>query len=309
MARPRKTHDVSADGVITACLGYEQPYRFPDLLKFFGDRTLDGVELIDERSYARAVRLPHPEGPAGKMCEGWVRVEDDPQQDQLIVTMAGSLAPVEQEVTSRIRHQFDVACQPSIISDALSSMADVVSGAPQLGTRMPGRFSPFETACRAIIGQQVSVKAANSMAGRIANAFGTPVDTGIEGLRRTWLTPAELLDIPDLEAAFGTLGVIKNRTRAIQSVAQMLESGELDLGPGTDPEAQMEVLMSIKGIGPWTANYIAMRALGHTDAFLESDVGVAHALPDLTPKERAALAEQWRPWRSYAVINLWNSLD
>lgn len=286
-------------------LDYKPPYRFHDLLRFFGDRALAGVELIDDASYARAVRLPDANG---AMHEGWVRVEDDQARSRLVVTASDSLAPVLPQALDRVRHQFDLDSDPAAIVEGLASMGSTVAGAPVPGARLPRCFDPFETACRAIIGQQVSVKAANAMAGRIEKAYGTPIDTGIEGLDRVWPTATEVLAIPDLESAFGQLGIIKNRTRAIESVARMLESGELDLGPSALPDEQMEALLSVKGIGPWTANYIAMRTLGHPDAFLESDAGVAHALPELSPKERVALAEQWRPWRSYAVINLWNSL-
>ena len=173
---------------------------------------------------------------------------------------------------------------------------------------MPGCFEPFETACRAVLGQQVSVVAANRLAARIVERYGTPVETGIEGLARAWPTPAEVLALAPLEDAFGQLGVIKTRSRVIAEIARMLDEGELDFGPSALVDEQMQRLLAVKGIGPWTANYIAMRAMSHPDAFLESDAGVVHALPDLTPKQRLALAESWRPWRSYAVISLWNSL-
>ena len=102
--------------------------------------------------------------------------------------------------------------------------------------------------------------------------------------------------------------MIKTRSRVIAEIAWKLEQGELDFGSGVLVDEQMAQLLSIKGVGPWTANYIAMRAMSHPDAFLESDAGVKHALPDLTPKQRLELAENWRPWRSYAVVSLWNSL-
>lgn len=117
-----------------------------------------------------------------------------------------------------------------------------------------------------------------------------------------------MLALGSVEDAFGELGVIKTRSRVIAEIARMLTEGELDLGAGAIAEEQIEALLSVKGIGPWTANYIAMRALSHPDAFLEKDAGVAHALPDMTPNQRLEAAEAWRPWRSYAVISLWNSL-
>ena len=108
--------------------------------------------------------------------------------------------------------------------------------------------------------------------------------------------------------ALGVLGVIKTRSRTIAEIARLLEAGDLRFDAGAVVAEQMERLLAVKGIGPWSANYLAMRVLNHPDAFMETDAGVKHALPHLEPKERLELAEQWRPWRSYAVLCLWNSL-
>ncbi len=289
----------------TVRLGYAQPYRFADLLRFFGARALQGIELVDESSYARTARVRGEDGDAF----GWFRVRDDPQAGSLAVTVSKSLGPVLPHIVARIRRQFDLDCDPAQVQKGLRSLGEMLPAGLWEGTRLPGCFDPFETACRAVIGQQVSVVAANRMAARLVAAHGMPVDTGIDGLGRTWPAPDDALFSGDVEAALGELGIIRSRSRAIAEIACAIVDGRLDLGGDADAEQQMEALMAIKGIGPWTANYVAMRVLGHPDAFLESDVGVAHALPDLAPKERLRLAEAWRPWRSYAVINLWNSLS
>lgn len=290
---------------IVEYLEYQPPYRFADLLAFFGARTLEGIELVDGESYARTVRLRDAEG---NWACGWLRVRDAPERSALELTASESLAPVMPQVIARVRRQFDLDADPGAVAAGLASLGEIISGGLPAGTRLPGCFDPFETSCRAVLGQQVSVKAANRMAARLVAAFGQEVPTGVEGLGFAWPSAAAVAAIPDVESAFGELGVIKTRSRTIAEIARLIEAGELDLEPGGDALEQMERLLAIKGIGPWSANYIAMRALGHGDAFLESDVGVAHALPDLKPKERLALAEQWRPWRSYAVIGLWNSL-
>lgn len=290
---------------ITMRLGYRKPYRFGDLLEFFRARALARVEVVDEKSYARTVSLKDA---SGDWAVGWFRVEDNPEHASLTVTLSDTLLPVVSQVVSRIRHQFDLDSDPAAIAEGLASMEDIVDGAPVPGARLPGCFDPFETACRAVLGQQVTVKAANAIAGRIAEAYGHHLETGIEGLDRAWPTPEDVLSIPNLESAFGELGVIKARTNVISRIAEGIADGTLSLTTGALFEKQIENLLSIKGIGPWTANYIAMRVLAYPDAFLEKDVGIIHALPDMEPKERLALAETWRPWRSYAVINLWNSL-
>ena len=298
--------DVKDAGGVTLRLGYRAPYRFEELLRFFGARAIAGVEAVYGGAYVRTVRIAADDGSG---VFGWVRVEDDPCASELVVTASESLRGVMPELALRICRQFDTENDPMEVFDGLASMAEVVPGCPQLGTRLPGSFDPFETTCRAIIGQQVTVKAASSIAGRIARALGTAVDTGIEGLDRAWPTPSEVLSIEDPEAAFGNLGLIRSRTRSILEIARLFDEGELTLDSRSSADEQTRRLLSVKGIGPWTAGYVAMRVLGCSDAFLESDAGVAHALPDLTPKERLALSERWRPYRSYAVISLWNSLD
>lgn len=297
--------DCAPSGTAIVRLGYRPPYRFPELLSFFRARMLSGVEVVDESSYARTVCL---HGPNGKTVQGWLRVQDDPKRNELVVTMSESLVPCAPQVIARVRRLFDCDCDPQTIAGRLASLDNIVPGAVREGTRLPGCFEPFETACRAVLGQQISVSAANKLAARIVKRFGTPVETGIDGLTHAFPAPADVLALDSIENVFGELGVIRARSKVIAQIARMLDSGQLDLSMGAVPEEQIETLLSIKGVGPWTANYIAMRVLSHPDAFLEKDAGVAHALPNMTPRQRLAEAEAWRPWRSYAVISLWNSL-
>lgn len=287
-------------------LGYRPPLQFGELLSFFRDRALAGAEAVDGNSYMRVARVALP---GGVEATGWIRVEDDPAHNALVLSMAESLLPATSLVVARVRRMFDLDCDPEVVHEALSPLDAVRPGSNVIGTRLPGCFDPFETCCRAVLGQQVSVAAANKMAARIVDALGVPVDTGIDGLGRAWPTPAEVLALGDVADALGPLGVIRSRSAAIAEIARMAESGELRFDVLADAMEQMEALLSVKGIGPWTANYIAMRVYSHTDAFLEKDSGVTHALPNMTPKERLAAVEPCRPWRSYSVICLWNSLD
>lgn len=291
-------------GVATMHLAYRSPFRFDELLAFFRERALAGVELVGEESYARAVRL---KGPSGDVS-GWIRIEDDAGRSRLVVTMSEALAPCMSQVVARVRRMFDVDCDPQAVVDGLHELERAIPGTVSKGVRLPGCFDPFETACRAVLGQQVSVAAANKLAARVVERYGIPVETGVSGLTHVFPAPAGILALGSVEDAFGPLGVIKTRSRVIAELASKMESGALDFGPGALADEQVEKLLSVKGVGPWTANYIAMRALSHPDAFLESDAGVAKALPGMAPRQRAQLAEAWRPWRSYAVISLWNSL-
>lgn len=293
-----------ADG-ISLRLGYRPPFDFPSLLSFYGDRALLGVEVVDGEGYSRAVRL---ECGKGKVVEGWFSVQDDPSNNQLLISMDSSLTTVVPFVVGRIHSMFDIDCDPLAVAEGLQPLQPHIAHHPILGTRVPGCFDPFEIACRAVLGQQISVQAANKLAARIVEAYGEEVSTGKEGLSRVWPTAEKIIGIENIEDAFGHLGVIKTRSRVLRELAARIVEGDLEFGSGISAEDQIKGLLQIKGVGPWTANYIAMRALGHPDAFMETDAGVAHALPGLTPKERLALAEGFRPWRSYAVVALWNSL-
>lgn len=301
----RSSSDAGNGAAIRLRLGYRPPLRFDELLTFFRDRALAGVEVVDGKTYARTVRVGMTDG---SEVIGWIQVEDDPSRNALVLSMSESLLPATSIVVARVRGMFDLDCDPEVVAEALAPLETIRPGANVLGTRLPGCFDPFETCCRAVIGQQVSVVAANKLAARIVDVFGPRVQTDIGGMDRLWPSPAQITGMGNIAEAFGPLGLIRTRSAVIEEMARMVESGELRFDALADPIEQMNALLSVKGIGPWTANYIAMRALRHPDAFLEKDAGIAHALPEMTPNERLEAVEPCRPWRSYAVISLWNSL-
>lgn len=306
MDQPMRGETRTGGEETTAYMAYRPPYCFDALFAFFGARAIEGVEQVEGGVYTRVVRMTQPDG---HDSFGWVRVENDAPNDALAVTMSASLLSVAPQAGARIRHQFDLDCDPYAVFERIASLDETVPGAAVPGTRLPGCFDSFEMACRAVLGQQVTVKAANRFAARVAACIGRPVDVGVEGLAHAFPTPAEMLELDDVEGALGKLGIIGSRSRTIAEIARLMEAGQLDLEPGADVGSAIETLQAIKGIGPWSANYIAMRTMGYSDAFLETDSGIAHALPAMTPKERLKLAEHWRPWRSYANICLWNSLS
>jgi AraC family transcriptional regulator of adaptative response / DNA-3-methyladenine glycosylase II len=227
----------------------------------------------------------------------------------LTVTVSEALLPVLPQVLARIRHLFDLYCDPDAVYKTLRVMNDIRPGLCVLGVRIPGCFDRFEMAVRAVLGQQITVKAASTLAARIAAAYGTPMQTGIEGLTRIFPSPEDILALDGpLENHLGVLGVTSARSRTIYDLARALVQGEICLDFCAQPEEEMKKLMAIRGIGSWTAQYIAMRAMGWPDAFLETDAGVKKALEPCASKTLREMAEAWRPWRSYATINLWNSL-
>ena len=289
---------------ITVALGYHPPYEWEKMLEFLAKRAIPGVETVLEGAYLRTVRL---KGRDGKKYCGWIRVQNCPKKNAVAVTLSDALIPVLSQVLARVRALFDLCAEPNVIYEKLQTINQICPGACVLGLRVPGCFQPFEMAVRAVLGQQITVKAASTLAGKIALAYGTPIETGIDGLTHLFPEAEDILALKDeIEERLGTLGVIAARSRCILALAQALESGDIALGAYADPEQEMAKLMQIKGIGSWTAKYLAMRTMGWPDAFLETDIGVKHALPEYTPKERLELSRQWRPWRSYAMMCLWN---
>lgn len=175
------------------------------------------------------------------------------------------------------------------------------------GIRIPGCFDAFEMCTRAILGQQITVKAATTLAGRLAAAYGHPVETGVEGLTTTAPTAEDILALGEpVEDRLGPLGIIGTRAKSIQALAGLIGNKEIDFVSSPEPEAAIEKLVALPGIGPWTANYIAMRSMGWTDGFPATDLGIKKALAPRKPKEIIALAERWRPWRAYAAMCIWN---
>jgi AraC family transcriptional regulator of adaptative response / DNA-3-methyladenine glycosylase II len=227
----------------------------------------------------------------------------------LAVTVSEALLPVLPQVLTRVRHLFDLYCDPDEVYGTLQAMNRIRPGLCVMGTRLPGCFDAFETAVRAVLGQQITVKAASTLSTRLVHAYGMLMQTGIESLTHAFPSPEDIVALKDpVEDALGPLGIISARARTIHELARALARGDIVLDLCAQPEEEIEKLMAIRGIGSWTAGYIAMRTMGWPDSFLETDAGVKKALPGHTSKELAAMAEAWRPWRSYATINLWNTL-
>lgn len=296
----------SRNGNITVALGYRPPYPWDEMLTFLAGRAIVGIEFVKNSEYMRTVHLKSAEG---KQIYGWVRVGHAPKKNALSVTVSEALLPVLPQVLARVRHLFDLNCDPDAVYETLHVMNDLRPLLCKLGTRVPGCFDAFEMSVRAVLGQQITVKAASTLATRIVENYGTPVQTGIDGLTHIFPSPNDILTMGEkVRDNFGVLGVTSARSNTIYALAKALSRGEIDFEFPTRPEDEMKKLTEIRGIGGWTAGYIAMRAMEWTDAFLETDAGVKNALPEYTSKELLRLAEAWRPWRSYATINLWNSL-
>lgn len=293
----------SPSGRITVGLGYRPPYQWERMLQFLEKRAIPGVERVEQGHYLRTVRMYDKNHTA---CCGWIRVGQDREKHLLTVTLSESLLPVLPKLLGRIRQQFDLSCTPDFIHEALQRMDDLYPGLNIPGIRLPGCFEPFEMAVRAVLGQWITVQAASTLAGRFAGTYGTPAADGIEGLERFFPEKEALLEQGNVEERLGTLGIPSAKSRAILALARAMKSGEINLSVYGDPMLQRKKLLGLKGIGPWTADYLVMRTMGWTDAFLETDAGIRHALPSFSPREMEQLSKSWSPWRSYAMMNLWS---
>jgi AraC family transcriptional regulator of adaptative response / DNA-3-methyladenine glycosylase II len=224
----------------------------------------------------------------------------------LLVELTHSLTPVLPALLGRLRHVFDLSARPDIIAEQLGKdalLADVVARNP--GLRVPGALDGFELATRAILGQQITVKAATTLAGRLVEGFGEPMRTPNPAL--THLSPtAERIASARVEELV-TLGIVRSRARSIIALAEEVASGRLRLDAGAHPEPALERLVAIPGIGSWTAQYIAMRALRWPDAFPREDIALRKSLGGVSPARADQLSQAWRPWRSYATLHLWQN--
>lgn len=263
--------------------------------RFLADRAIDGVESVEGLAYTRTVRITEP----GGEYLGWIRIEPLPGQHALALRISPSLAGVAPKVIERVQHLTDIQRDPREVSAALGGLA-----APNPGLRLPGAMDGFELAVRAILGQQITVRGARTLAGRFAAAFGRRMEAP-----RVSVVFPKAGDVARRRiATIASLGVVAARSQAILDIAKAIVAGMLDLRPGAPVEPTLAALRSIRGVGEWTAQYIAMRALAWPDAFPHSDLALCKALGGCSPKEALKISEQWRPLRAYAVMHLWNSL-
>lgn len=288
---------------LTLRLGYRPPYDFESMLSFLGGRALPGVELVDGQSYARAIP-----GDGVHATPGWLRVSAWPGGEHALkLELHAPLAARLLDIVNRLRRMFDLDADPQAISDALSvdpRLKPLLRKRP--GLRLPSGWDGFEIAVRAILGQQVSVAAARTFAARIAQRFGTslPDEHTAHGLLHLFPTPDALADA-DLTA----IGITRTRAETVRTIAQAVLDGRVDFHVEHTLGEFVARWTALPGIGPWTAQYIALRALGHPDAFPAEDLVLQKAVPvdgtRMTAKALTARAEAWRPWRGYATLQLW----
>ncbi|KJY43151.1 AraC family transcriptional regulator [Streptomyces sp. NRRL B-1568] len=298
-ARPAQRRASRPSGGIPLRLAHRGPYAAREILDFLQRRAVPGIEEVlgtpGARVYRRTLRLPYGTGVAEihEPREGgsWLDC-------RLNLTDPRDLSTAVQ----RVRRLFDLDADPYAVAERLGAdprLGPLVAARP--GLRSPGAADAEELAVRAVLGQQVTVAAAARLAGTLVAAYGKPLGAPDGGLTHVFPEPATLAD-----ASLAELGMPAARKRTLRTVAAALADGAVRLDPGVDRNDAEEALLALPGIGPWTAGYIRMRALGDPDVFLTGDVGVRHGLTALGAAPHDAQA--WRPWRSYALHHLWNTV-
>ena len=293
----RKAGAGEESDAIAVQLGYRPPFAWEDLISFLEKRAIDGVESISEGRYRRSVSVEA----RGQTHRGWIEVVRNPRRAALLVRLDEALVRVVPLVLAGVKRLFDLSAHPVEIASVLGDLAQ-----PRPGLRVPGAFDGFETAVRAILGQQITVKAASTIAGRMAEALGQPVQTPFPRVRRLFPEPRTVAECRVSKIA--GLGIPSQRAKSLIALARAVADGALRLEPGCDVDMTIKTLLDLPGVGVWTAQYVAMRTLAWPDAFPHTDYGVMKALNEKNPAKVLEMAEKWRPWRSYAAMHLWTRL-
>ncbi len=304
----------ATNGAITLRLSYRPPLAWDALLAFLAPRAIPGVEAVVADSYQRTVALD------GR--EGIMSVAPDPGGEGLVLRAPLTAAPRLFEMVERVRTLLDLSADPGVIEDQLLSDSELANLRVPRGLRVPGAWDRFELAVRAILGQQVSVRSATTLSGRLVAAFGRrlaepmsgPAAEGAAGVPAgpAWVfpTPGDLVRAPT--ARLAAIGIPAARAAAIQELARAVAAGAPVLQRAADLDSTIARLTALDGIGDWTAHYIAMRALREPDAFPAGDLGLRRALAagerPLTPRALSLRSDTWRPWRAYAAVRLWTAL-
>ena len=282
--------------VITVELPYRPPYDAAAMWRFLAARAVPGLEELAGSVYRRAVRLPHGPGVAELTAANGHFVA------AFRLAHRSDLAPA----VARSRRLLHLDADPDRVAATLGAdplLGPLVRTRP--GLRVPGSADPYEIAIRAIIGQQISVGAARTVAGRMVGAYGTPLPVPVGGVTHTFPAPQTLAEVTQLPMP-------RSRIRSITTVAAAVAGGTVDLEFGADWTGSAPALLALPGIGPWTAEYVALRGLGDPDAFPGTDLGIRYALVDLGVADHrrtiSELAERWRPLRGYAAQYLWTHL-
>lgn len=294
----------AAGGTLSVRLPYRAPFHSESIFGFLGDRAVPGVEAWDGTTYRRSLRLNH-----GNAVIGVCPSPSSPGSNAVMCTLYLDNVADAQAAVQRCRRMLDLDADPDTVEAHFAEDAILVPLVRKRpGLRSPGHPDGVELLTRAVLGQQVSVKGARTLAARLVAAAGEPLAAPVDGVTHAF---------PSAEAIAGCspsdFAMPSARGRALIHACEQMAAGHIVIDAGSERDELSRQLASLPGIGTWTSSYVALRALGDPDVFLPTDIGVRNALraigAESTPKAAALLAESWRPWRSYALHHLWASLS
>lgn len=292
-----------AGGTLSLRLPYRAPFHAESIFRFLGDRAVPGVEAWDGITYRRSLRLNHGNGVIAISP-----APSTPGPNAVLCTLHLDNVADAQAAVQRCRRMLDLDADPDTVETHFAVdelLGPLVRKRP--GLRAPGHPDGVELLTRAVLGQQVSVKGARTLAARLVTTAGDPLVAPVEGITHVFPSAEAIAACPPSEMAMPAA-----RARALVNACEHLADGRIVIDAGSDRDEISRQLESLPGIGPWTAQYVALRALGDPDVFLPTDVGVRNALralgADSTPQQAARLSEAWRPWRAYAMHHLWATL-
>ena len=299
--RGKRKREISEDEIVIK-IPYRPPYRWHQMMAYFKLRAIPGVEevvydLFDNLVYRRTLRIAEKE----HVYEGYIEVKPIPEENYVRVKVSLGLEKVLLTVIRKIKRAFDLDAVPEALPVGINP-----------GIRLPGCFEGFEVVIRAIIGQQITVKAATTLSGRLVSIYGAVTETPWKALTHFFPSPdAFICKDETITDTLGRIGIISSRGNAITSVVEGILNQEITFEISGGPEALIHKLMQIKGIGIWTAQYVAMRSLSWPDVFLDTDLIIKQKLmPHLDPDQKYAVAahdfaKAYKPWRSYLTLSIW----
>jgi AraC family transcriptional regulator of adaptative response / DNA-3-methyladenine glycosylase II len=300
-AKPRAQPGAAAATEPPLRLAYRPPYDIEAVLGFFARREVRGVEQVDRATLSLRRTVAHTHH--GERLAGWVETRFVPDQHEVHVRTSASLLPLLGSVLHGVRQGLDLDADPAQIDPVMARLP--VPTRP--GARLPAGLDGFDIAVRVILGQQVTVKAARTLVQRVVDRYGEPIETPFAALTHVFPS-AQAIAAADPET-IGKLGIVRQRVKALQALAAAVAGGAIELQRNASLDATLDALRALPGVGDWTAQVIAMRALAWPDAWPASDIGLMKALGSRDMKVITAQAEAWRPWRAYAVMQLWHHLE
>jgi AraC family transcriptional regulator, regulatory protein of adaptative response / DNA-3-methyladenine glycosylase II len=295
----RRLRETTPTGSLKLRLSYRPPLDFNTMLAFLAKRAIPGIERVNTDSYERVL------GDVNQST--WIRVTADKKKPELCLEISDTHPKMIPDIVRRVKRMFDLDADLQAVHSVLRQTPLLASGIKKRpGLRVPGGWDGFEIAVRAVLGQQVSVAGATTLARRLVDTYGEHLASSREGLDRAFPNPARLLDAP-LER----IGLPKTRATTLRTLSAAVLDGRIDFSSGQRLDDFIARFVALPGIGPWTAHYVAMRALSHPDAFPAGDLVLQQVLgvergKRLTEKQTETCSQAWRPWRVYATLHLWH---